>query len=181
MYFYRPPKSSNWGHALNRKPFKKVYEVQGLFISEFINSYTSRSWLWLQGDAPDSELGQHLTSIAKPSHGSCDTMTFEQGEQCIDVLIDWQEKGLKLPDSYMGVTHNIENIEWKIGDQIIPTKSCLSFNYGSYTTLGTSLFFESVEHFEAIKLFLEKVGLCKLNPKYFKELKKRGKQYQNTN
>jgi len=175
MFYYRPPKSSIWGHRLGKMPAERAKALFNQFlaiaVAEYKYSYGSMSI----HDSTGQMQSRYERLIGKPLtlDRRSDMLTQEQCEKCVDEFIMDQNAGGPTP---FLLHYSIDITQWRLHGQPAPTQSSLSIYYGPFPCLSTSLRFETREQFEYIKQVFADIRLCKLNEKHLREVSPKKKK-----
>jgi hypothetical protein len=171
MYFYQPPKSSIWGHRLGRLTGKQVLGRVERFLAKATGAHEFSNGVLSAADvsSPDAGLALELLAIAGKNPYQLDSATTLA---CVTKLIDWEEANHRRPQ-FVSVLQSCVIREWKTPSGREATESLINIHYGGMLPcISTFLRFGSIESFEAIQKVLSDVGLCKLNPKYLKPVRR---------
>jgi hypothetical protein len=177
MYRYRPPKSSVWGHKLQRIPIARVRDFFWRFMDTGVAEYRFQSAnLWTsQADVETVARYERAAGISA-EHGRIANLTYEQSESCLAILLE-DEEAFRAKDVHLSLWQTFAITKWKYSDSAAATNSILGVQYDIWPHLATTLEFGSVEQFEHVKSLLNNIGLCTLNEKHLKPIKGQGKAH----
>lgn len=168
-FYYRPPKSSIWGHLLRRMSAERARSLFGQFLEVAAAEYRFVSaMLMLHGVSDDAakRFGRVVGCASPP--GSFHMLSQEQCERCIDEVIRFETSDTREP---LLLTQTFEITHWNIDGAKMPTNSTVTMYYGNLPCLSTFLLFDSVEQYHKIKQIVEDLKLCKFNDKHLKTLR----------
>ena len=170
MFYYRPPKSSIWGHSLRKMPPAKERSLFQEFLTRAVAEYKleigTLSYLGLD------RLGRirHFEQLlGVPSlNGGYYSLTPEQFDRCFASILadDTLLPGLML-------TQSITVSQWSIAGQPVPTESRFHLYYGIKPCVSTTLRFDTIEQYNYIKQVLSDLKFCTLNELHLKPVKTR--------
>jgi hypothetical protein len=189
--YYRPPKSSIWGHSLRKmKPALQRERLDEFFIGAVCDySFSSGSVTYLPFTSRDS-LVRTLSSLARwknsitrfnshfmellgvsDSEYTLSNLSEAQFEVCFQELLS--DSSLFESGKYgVSLIAYYDISSWRVGDKTVETDSSLGVHYGARPWLSTTFGFDSMEVFYHLRETLESAGLCRLNPKHIKGRKK---------
>jgi len=71
------------------------------------------------------------------------------------------------------VVQDFKVTKWRMREATVDTDSDLFISYGKHSHIGTTLRFESLDHFTQIQRIMREIGLCELNDKHLTVVKQR--------
>ncbi|MEJ2800507.1 hypothetical protein WAE61_01405 [Comamonadaceae bacterium PP-2] len=99
-------------------------------------------------------------------------ITKNQAEACLSQLIREEIFPHPMSSSTIQISYDYEITEWKVEGVQPHIPSKFRLRLGSHPSLGTELYFNSIQQFEQIKRYLLDAGLCKLNEKHLLLMKR---------
>jgi hypothetical protein len=171
MFRYQPPKSSTWGHRLQKLTAARARELFGQFLATAVAEYQFKGGSLIIGEPSGQVLQRYeVLAGAKALNGYLGDLACDQTEKCIDEFIKDEASASFAPDHFVLAQH-FEITKWLVQGQEAATRSTLFIYYGLFPCLSTLLQFETVQQFQAIKQVLEDLRLCKLNEKHLKPMR----------
>jgi hypothetical protein len=172
MYRYRPPKSSVWGHRLRRMPVSRVRALLSAFFEAGVDEYRFHSSnIWTSNASPDIVAHYEQATGKSAEHGRIANLTYEQSESCLAVLLADEEE-FRTNDIHLSLWQDFVITKWRHRDSESLTNSILGVQYDIWPHLSTNLQFESVDQFNYVRGVLGDIGLCSLNEKHLKLLRR---------
>jgi hypothetical protein len=181
MYRYRPPKKNVWGHSLkNMKPAHEKALLDKFFeVAVAESSFGTGSVFYqptmesLFDEDPPKKCKEHFASILgiEPSPISLSNLGREQFDWCLNEMI--RNDSLYISGQSGAVLScGVTISKWRIKGEEFPTESQIHIYYGAKPRLATFLTFRDLEEFRFIDQVLGELGICRLNEKHLKALKK---------
>lgn len=183
MYKYAPPKSSVWGHSLQKmKPGKQktlVDEFINKSVSEFQFNNSSVIYQRTLDTVFDDDLANKSTKIFEDliSASSSDVvdlsnLTEEHFKLCLKEL---QSNSSHFISGKSGIIlkYGMKISKWLIDNKEVPTESIFIVSYGAKPWVTTFFTFSEIDHFHFVKKSLDELGICKLNQKHLKRHRKK--------
>jgi hypothetical protein len=172
MYYYQPPKSSVWGHALRNMPAARARLLLKRFLDTAAADFRfSGGALNFLGSKDYLSEFEALLGIAS-QHGAFHKLTELQCELSLDAVAnDEKHEGRKARSCILIQSFTI--LRWRLPRVTAETPSEVSMYYGQGAYISTCLQFESVEDFHQIQNTLRDLGLCKLNEKHLKKVREK--------
>ena len=174
MLYYRPPKSSIWGHKLRKMPAARERELFRKFLDAAVGEFKNDSGNFSVFD-PTRELVKKFEALFGMT-ALGDGFFNLNGEQCevvVDEIIKAEAAG---GAGRFMLLQSFEISKWRIDGKDFPTDSRMGLYYGKLPCVSTFLRFNSLEEFQFIKRALEDLNFCKLNEKHLKEIRERKKK-----
>jgi hypothetical protein len=97
-------------------------------------------------------------------------LTEQQGEHCLQEIIANERWSTK--KQIVGFSQSFHIMKWRIRSEEVPTSSTITLHYGSTRHISTFLLFETFEQFKYVASVFEEIGLCTLDKRYLKEMKR---------
>jgi hypothetical protein len=166
MFYYRPPKSSIWGHKLRKMPAARERALFRQFLDAAVGEFKNDSGNFSVFD-PTRELIKKFEALfGMPALG--DGFFNLNGEQCELVVDEVIKTAAAGGAGRFMLLQSFEISKWRIDGNDVPTNSRMGLYYGKLPCVSTFLHFNSQEEFHYVKRVLEDLNFCKLNEKHLK-------------
>jgi len=184
MFYYRPSKSSVWGHFLRKMPAEREKARFTQFLATAVGKYKflsgrltiARYSGFISTVSPSDSFLQRFEQVTglTSRQGDFGQLTQKQSEKCIDEIVKYETLSREELSSYLvTLTQSFTICAWRIDGQDVGTNSQMNLNYGKLPAVSTFLQFDTIEHFQYIKRVLEDLRFCKLNEKHLNIRKRR--------
>ena len=186
MFYYKPPKSSIWGHLLRKMPAEREKALFSQFLANAVGKHMfSSGYLTIakysgvlstvSSSDPFLQRFERATGMTS-QQGYFGQLTHGQSEKCVDEIIKYEALSPDESGSYLvTLMQSFSICSWRIDGREVSTSSSMNLNYGKLPAVSTFLQFDTIEHFQYIKRVLEDLRFCKLNEKHLKVKKSREK------
>ncbi len=175
MFYYRPPKSSIWGHRVRGMPAERASKLFGEFLAIAVGEYRLASGSFSCHPTPDNLLARFEQKLGISAREGFFHLTGEQTQLALAEIIQLQSASPTGPRPYRLLQH-FAITQWRIGSQTFPTDSMFHMHYGPLPCPSTSLHFDSAEQFHQIQQTLSRLKLCTLNEKHLRLSRSREKK-----
>ena len=167
MLYYKPPKSSIWGHKLRKMRPDRQRKLTRDFFAEGVSEYKFEigSLTILSSSAQLIQRFERLLKVTAYKN-QFSILTQRQCQKCIDEII--KEPSFQITRQLLLLQCFVIS-KWRIHNKKVVTNSRIMLFYGLQPCMSTFLQFNSHEEFLIIKNLLLDLGLCKLNEKHLKE------------
>lgn len=172
MFRYQPPKSSVWGHLLRKMPAARAKPLLDQFLATAVAEY-ALSGASLAISDPSGEIVARYERLAgvPARDGRFDRLTLEQSNRCLDEFMKDEAANADVARRFV-IGQAFAIAKWRLHGELVPTQSLLTMQYGQLPCLSTFFQFETVEQFHAVQRVLADLGLCKLQEKHLKAMKR---------
>jgi hypothetical protein len=178
MVFYRPPKSSIWGHSLRKmKPSVQLEKTNEL---KNILSYECEQELFDIVFYDDSRYKKKVAEIdfnnvCEMFKSYIDCQIFTPGtnykmnelqfQLALEKLKSFEAMFSKITTDIV-LSHRLNIKGWHINNTYVKTNAEITHVYGTSPHIGTEILFNNRNEFYYLKNLLGTLGLCELNEKY---------------
>lgn len=171
MFQYSPPKKALWGHSLGKMPTARAKSLFDEFLSQATRDHKFMSADLMILESLPGLVSQFENLLGMPVQGQdpkqFSNLSESQGEQCVNGIVKY-EASSNVPSSRspFWFSESIAIPKWHIKGQDVRAGSWCTIHYGRSPRFSTAFYFETVEHFQAIKQLLKSLQFCELNEKY---------------
>lgn len=167
MFYYRPPKSSIWGHRLRKMPAARASELFEKFLATATGSHQFTTGSLTCFGVPGGMTARFEKLLGLQSLNCFFHLNQEQTRTCLQEIIKHEAANPAGPRPY-SLLESINVSCWRINGEDVATDSTFSMHYGSLPCLSTFLHFDSIDQFHFVRQALADLGICKLNEKHLR-------------